>query len=57
MFIFSKAINCFGTFCMRINQYKTIQSTAISAYAANQLDHEDPYPFCPNLLIIYIKLQ
>ena len=33
------------------SQYKTdIKAAAISAYAANQLDHEDPYPFCPNPL-------
>ena len=33
------------------SQHKTdIKAAAISAYAANQLDHEDPYPFCPNPL-------
>lgn len=32
-----------------------IKAAAISAYAANQLDHEDPYPFCPNPLDFIYK--
>ncbi len=52
MFIFQKSYKLFWDFLYENkSQYKTdIKAAAISAYATNQLDHEDPYPFCPNPL-------